>query len=30
MYVLDVTSRGLMPVPLDPMPTTLDLSYSIQ
>jgi hypothetical protein len=30
MYVLDVTTRGLMPVPLDPMPLTLDLSYSIQ
>ena len=30
MYVLDVTTRGLMPVPLDPMPQTLDLSYSIQ
>lgn len=30
MYVLDVTTRGLMPVPLDPMPQSLDPSYCIQ
>lgn len=30
LYVLDITSRGLMPAPLDPMPYAVSISESIQ